>query len=147
LQYTTKGCLASVLEKENTISAFIPNIPYILIVDDDDAILTVVMLLLETEGYTGLGFSSSQKVLPFLEQVGPKHLPAVILLDLMMPGMSGYEIALQLSQREQYANIPVVIMTADNRVQSASVVPGSADFISKPFQMATLLSKVGHNLT
>lgn len=123
-----------------------PNSPYVLIVDDDEAIVSVLMFLLETEQHAGVGLSNSKNVLPFLQQAGPQHLPSVILLDLMMPQLSGYEIAARLSQNEQYAHLPIIIMTADSRVRSADLVAGAHDWVAKPFQLDALLTKLEHYL-
>jgi CheY-like chemotaxis protein len=142
MQYTSMGSVTSVVEQEQGKQWFVPESPYALIVDDDDAILSVVMLLLEMEGYAGLGVSDSQEVEPFLERALPDHLPTVILLDLMMPVVSGYDIALNLSQHEKFAHIPIIIMTADNRVKSASAIQGAADLVNKPFQIQPLLQKL-----
>lgn len=147
MQYTSMGSVTAEVEQEQGKNWFVPESPYALIVDDDDAILSVVMLLLEMEGYAGLGVSNSQEVLPFLEYALPDHLPAVILLDLMMPVVSGYEIALNLSRHEKFAHIPIIVMTADNRVQSVSAVRGATDLINKPFQIQLLLEKLNLYLT
>ncbi|MEO8970944.1 MAG: response regulator [Ktedonobacteraceae bacterium] len=147
MQYTSKGSATAVVEHEQGKQWFIPESPYALIVDDEVAILSVVMLLLEMEGYAGLGISNSQEVLPFLEYVEPEHLPTVILLDLMMPVISGYDIALNLSQHEKFACIPIVIMTADNRVQSVSAIQGATVLINKPFQIQQLLENFNLYLT
>lgn len=142
MQYTSMGSVTTEVEREQGKSWFVPESPYALVIDDDDAILSVVMLLLEMEGYVGLGVANSQEVLPFLEYALPDHLPAVILLDLMMPVVSGYEIALNLTRHEKFAHIPIIVMTADNRVQSASAVPGAIGLINKPFQIQLLLEKL-----
>jgi CheY-like chemotaxis protein len=135
------------LKSAYAASITLPDHPYALVIDDDDAILSVVMLLLESEEFAGVGLSDSQKVLPFLRQVDTRHLPSVILLDLMMPIVSGYDIAAQLAQDNRLSRIPIVVMTADNRVRGASAVPGATDWISKPFQINTLLSKLENYLT
>ncbi|HYK86244.1 MAG TPA: response regulator [Ktedonobacteraceae bacterium] len=142
MQFISVGNTSTISESQFTTPGFVPDSPYALVVDDDDAILSVVMLLLETEDHAAIGFSDSTKVIPFLEQKERAHLPAVVLLDLMMPVVSGYEIAARLSQDARYASIPIIIMTADNRVKGASAVPGASDWIGKPFQMATLLAKL-----
>ena len=134
---------------DNEIASLcIPDEPYILIVDDDQAILSVVMLLLETEGYTSLGFSDSQKVLPFLRELHmtEQRLPSVVLLDLMMPVVSGYDIAAFMKENEWTAHVPVVIMTADHRVTGIQAVPGASDWVSKPFRVEVLLNKLGSYL-
>ena len=123
----------------------IPEESYVLVVDDDAAILSVVMLLLETEGYTSLGFSDSTKVLPFMEELQKtgQSLPSVILLDLMMPVVSGYDIATAVKTNEWSKQTPIIIMTADHRITSSSDIPGASDWVSKPFRVEVLLDKLG----
>lgn len=146
--YSTSGGSSSVLLKNSQIASIpVPEHPYALVVDDDEAILSVVMLLLESEEFAGIGLSDSQKVLPFLQENSTRHLPSVILLDLMMPVVSGYDIAAQLSNDDRLSRIPIVVMTADNRVRNASAIQGAADWIGKPFQINTLLSKLENYLT
>jgi CheY-like chemotaxis protein len=124
--------------------------PYILVVDDDQSILSMLMSLLESEGYSCVGFSESQEVLPFLQEMGKRgerHLPALILLDLMMPKVSGYDIARWLSEHEPYNHIPILVITADARVRDKSSVPGAEDILLKPFQIDALITKVEHYLS
>ncbi len=142
MQYTSIGNVATIIESENMLATIIPESPYALVVDDDEAILSVVMLLLETEGYTGLGFSDSTKVIPFLEQVETQHLPHVILLDLMMPLCQAMKLPLLSRNTHVLASIPIIIMTADNRVKSASTVPGATDRAVNYFQCITF-DKIG----
>lgn len=134
-------------EENYTTLPEVPDAPYVLIVDDDEAIISVLMVLLETENYVGVGLSDSKQVLPFLQRASSQRLPSVILLDLMMPNLSGYEIAAHLSKSVEFAQLPVIIMTADSRVHSASVVAGARDWIAKPFQLDSLLTKLEYYLT
>ena len=137
----------SIPEEENyAVLPAVPDSPYVLVVDDDEAIITVLMFLLESENYAGVGISESKKVMPFLQQARSQRLPAVVLLDLMMPGLSGYEIAAHLSHSQDYAHLPIIIMTADNRVRSASAVSGARDWVAKPFQLDGLLTKLEYYL-
>ena len=137
-----------VVEDVSEIPAFVYEKPYVLVVDDEPSILSVILMVLEAEGYNGIGFSNSQKVIPFFEHIVTAdkqkglHLPSVMMLDLMMPVVSGYKIAAQLSQKEETAKVPIIVLTADYRVSSASAVPGASDFLSKPFRITTLLAKV-----
>ena|SRR5258708_7777823 len=133
-------------EESYAVLPAVPDSPYVLIVDDDEAIISVLIFLLETENYVGVGISDSKKVLSFLQQAASQRLPAVVLLDLMMPGPSGYEIAARLSQTEEYRHLPIIIMTADGRVRSASVVSGASDWVAKPFQLDSLLTKLEYYL-
>jgi CheY-like chemotaxis protein len=121
--------------------------PYVLVIDDDKRILDVIQSLLEMEGYNGIGISDSLKVPAFLNALPDHELPAVILLDLMMPGLSGHEIATLLSQIERYRHIPIIIMTANSRVQSCDGIQGAVDFVTKPFRLDPLLAKLQVYLT
>src|SRR5260370_23367313 len=103
------------------------------------------MSLLETEGYSSVGFAESQWVLPFLQEMGKRgerHLPALILLDLMMPVVSGYDIARWLSEHEPYDHIPILVITDDARVHHKSDLHGAQDILLKPFQIDVLLTLV-----
>lgn len=139
----------TIIDDETCVFSDIPiHCPYVLVVDDDPGILSVVLLLLETEGYPTLGLSDSHKVQPFFEYLATTgkekgiQLPSVVLLDLMMPMVSGYDIAAWLSQRDETATLPIVIMTADHRVSDIQTIPGATDLLSKPFQILSLLSKL-----
>jgi CheY-like chemotaxis protein len=144
MQYAGVGTTSLLADKQSfqRVSAHAIDAPYVLVVDDDEAIVSVIMFLLETEGHGGIGISNSLKVLDFLDTLEINHLPSVILLDLMMPGLSGYEIAKTLSQNERYQPIPIIIMTADSRVQGSSAIEGAIDYIAKPFHLDPLLVKL-----
>ena len=146
MHYTSRGNPTIFIDDEYSEAEH----PYVVVVDDDESIVSVIMLLLETEGYTGIGFSESEQVLPFLEGIGKhgkQHLPSLILLDLMMPKVSGYEIACWLSEHVSYSHIPILVMTADARIRDKSAVPGAADWLGKPFQIDTLITKLEHYLS
>src|SRR5437763_4790338 len=130
----------------STISDQLLRSPYVLVVDDDEAIVSVLLLLLEGEGLSGIGITDSRNVFPFLSQRETDQFPSVILLDLMMPVLSGYEIASKLSQSERYRHLPIIIMTADGRVRSASSVQGAIDYVAKPFQIDALMTKLKSHL-
>jgi len=145
MQYTSMGRTALVSGEECIGTPVSGDRPYVLVIDDNPAITSVIMLTLEMEGYTGISISDSKKVLPFLQQIEAditKLMPAVILLDLMMPGVSGYDISAQLAQHPHLAHIPIIIMTADCRVHTASAVPGATDLLSKPFPVDYLPTKL-----
>ncbi len=149
MQYTSMGNPILSLDDESSIPQAETEYPYILVVDDDQSIVSMLLSLLETEGYGCVGFSESRLVLPFLQEMGKRgvrHLPTLLLLDLMMPGVSGYDIARWLSEHEPYHQIPIVVITADARVRDKSDVPGTQDLLLKPFQIDALLTLVEHYL-
>ena|SRR5215469_14444090 len=145
MQYTNEGRTTVIWDEENVGIPAIADRPYVLVVDDDPAIISVVMLILEMEDYAGFSISDGRQVLPFLSHIeadATRRMPSVILLDLMMPGLSGYEVAAMLAQHTGFACIPIIIMTADYRVRTASAVPGATDLLSKPFPVSALLTKL-----
>jgi CheY-like chemotaxis protein len=149
MQYTSMGNSILSLDDGSSIPQAETEYPYILVVDDDQSIVSMLLSLLETEGYSCVGFSESRLVLPFLQEMGKRgvrHLPTLLLLDLMMPGVSGYDIARWLSEHEPYHQIPIVVITADVRVRDKSDVPGTQDLLLKPFQIDALLTLVEHYL-
>ena len=70
------------------------------------------------------------------------RLPSVILLDLMMPGISGYEIVSWLSTHEWSAHIPIIIMSADPAALEINPMREVTDWLSKPFEIDVLLAKL-----
>jgi CheY-like chemotaxis protein len=149
MMYSSPGHPVLSIEDASSIPPAETEQPYILAVDDEQSILSLLMSLLESEGYSCVAFVGGQWVLPFLQEMGKRgkrHLPALLLLDLMMPGVSGYDIARWLSEHEPYNQIPILVITADARVHDTSVVPGAQDILLKPFQIEALLTLVEHFL-
>ena len=116
----------------------------ILVVDDTPANLHVLMELLETAGYTMLAARSGERAL----RIAARANPNLILLDVMMPEMDGYEVCRRLKADAQTASIPVVFVTADARDDVAAAVreAGGVGVLSKPYAQADLLEMVRANL-
>lgn len=112
----------------------------ILIVDDTPANLHVLMELLEPAGYAVLAARSGAKAL----NIAAKALPDLVLLDVNMPEMDGYEVCRRLKADKQTSGIPVVFVTADGRqeVETAIREAGGVDVLHKPYDQADLLETV-----
>ena len=112
----------------------------ILVVDD---VQSNVLLLKALLGREGFGIVYAMNGTEALEKVKSEH-PDLILLDVMMPDMDGFEVAGRLKVEPEQAEIPIIFLTALN--DSASVVKGfqlgANDFISKPFRREELLIRV-----
>jgi signal transduction histidine kinase len=117
----------------------------ILIVDD---VPINIRMLHETlkDLYTLTAASSGEKALKFLEK---DMLPDLILLDIMMPEMDGYEVCRKIKQNERWANIPVIFISAKaetlDKVKAFEV--GGVDYITKPFEPAEVIARVKTHLT
>ncbi len=121
----------------------IKNRPVVLLVDDEQDILDTFSLILRTEGIEGITtLSDSREVLPFLAERGA----ALVVLDLAMPYMSGFELLLKI--REDYPDIPVIISTGANDIETAvkCMKNGAIDYLVKPLETAIFVSAVKKNL-
>ena len=113
----------------------------IVCIEDDIEMIDLVKLILTRKGYEVVGAVGGLAGLETIEQVKPD----LVLLDLMMPDMDGWEVFQQLRANEQTKNIPVIVVTA--KAQSIDKVLGLHiakvdDYITKPFGPSELLSSV-----
>jgi putative two-component system response regulator len=111
----------------------------ILVVDDSATNLAIAEEAL-TDSFNVMTFSSAEKMFPVLEKITPD----LILLDIEMPGMNGFEAMMQLKANDSFAKIPVVFLTAmtDAANKAFGIELGAAGFISKPFSAAELLNQI-----
>lgn len=113
--------------------------PVVLVVDDDPAIVGFVEMALSDEGYRVETASNGREALEEIE----KDKPSVILLDLTMPVMNGYEFFTELKKRRNGSGmIPVVVMTAGQRAKEAANEMGASGYLPKPFQLDDLIECV-----
>lgn len=117
----------------------------ILIVDDVMSNVLLLKVLLTNEKFTIATASNGRQA---LEQV-EKENPDLVLLDVMMPDMSGFEVAQHLKSNPNTADIPIIFLTALN--STADIVKGfqvgANDFISKPFNKEELIIRVTHQIS
>ena len=104
----------------------------VLVVDDDIEIRETLTHLLEVEGYTVLGAANGVQA---LAQLRAGH-PNVMLLDLMMPVMSGWEVIEELRESGEITNIPIIVI-------SAMCAPDARACLRKPVDLNELLTLVG----
>ena len=116
----------------------------ILIVDDNPENLTVLGELL-CDIYRVRAANSGARALQLARQEPP---PDLILLDVMMPGMSGYEVLHQLRTASETREIPVIFLTAMNSEddEQRGLVMGAVDYITKPLRQAIVLARVATHL-
>jgi CheY-like chemotaxis protein len=110
----------------------------ILVVDDEPAILDMIAELLRYEGYQVVTTSEGSVALA-QAKLDP---PALILLDLMMPGMSGWQVIAALKASPQTRSIPVVLVSARRDLPATAAELEVVTFLAKPFDIDELLSIV-----
>lgn len=111
----------------------------ILVVDDVMDNLILLQTVLEAEGYN-VELADNGKVALELVQFSP---PDLILLDVMMPDMDGYEVTQRIRQNSGLPYIPIVLVTAHEELKAVEGQNlGAADFIRKPIDFDELLAKV-----
>ncbi len=117
----------------------------ILIVDDNASNLKLLFDYLTSSGYETLIAEDGEEALVHAE----KAMPGIILLDIMMPGIDGFETCRRLKQKESTKEIPVIFMTAltgtVDKVRGFKT--GAVDYVTKPFQQEEVLSRITAHLT
>ena len=118
--------------------------PRILVVDDSAETLNILLHALKDD-YTVIGARNGDKALRLAEAKPP---PDLILLDIMMPGMDGYQVCRRLKADVATRPIPVIFLTAleEEEAETAGLNMGAADYIRKPIRMVTLRLRVKQQL-
>jgi DNA-binding response OmpR family regulator len=116
----------------------------IMVVDDDPNSLDIVRTYLEARGYSVATAINGEEALAKLEEVRP----ALILLDVMMPGMDGWEVARIVKNHPDFGDVRIVMLTArsDFADKHEGLRAGADDYIVKPIQLEELADRVSRNL-
>ena len=111
----------------------------IMIVDDEPDILFTVGQMLEISGYEVIKAVNGDDCLKKLNEIRPD----LVLLDIMMPGMSGWDVAAKIKENPKWSDIPIVFVTAKGDAMSVGMGNMAAeDYITKPFDIMDLKSRV-----
>ena len=112
---------------------------HILVIEDDADMARSVCDVLEAMGYGIISVESGRAALEYL-----RHgvLPSLILLDMMMPEMDGWQFRAEQQRLSRAAEIPVVVVTADGRAPSKAASIQADGWVEKPFAIATLLGEI-----
>ena len=121
------------------------NVYTILIVDDNSNNLKVLAGVLKIAGYDFRMAKSGQQALNILEKTSPD----LILLDIQMPDMDGFETCLKIKENKNLAQIPVIFLTANTDAESVNKAfkSGGVDFVTKPFNTGELLARIQTHIT
>jgi DNA-binding response OmpR family regulator len=117
----------------------------VLIVDDEIDSLKLIGLLLESKGYQIVAAQNGERAI----EKALQEPPDLVILDVMMPGMSGYEVCRRLRTNPQTATIPILMFTAKTQVMDKVIgfEAGADEYLTKPIQPAELLDRVEMLLT
>jgi CheY-like chemotaxis protein len=118
--------------------------PTVMVVDDDEFQRMLIGKLLQAEHYHIVFASDGIEALNLLRKLHPD----LILMDVMMPDMDGMETTRRLKAAPRFAKTPVIMVTSksEGKVVIDSLKSGAMDFVVKPFDRATLISKINHAL-
>ncbi|HEX8471950.1 MAG TPA: phosphate regulon transcriptional regulator PhoB [Brevundimonas sp.] len=114
--------------------------PYILVMEDEDALATLLQYNLEKEGYDVVIASDGEEGLVQIDE----RQPDLVLLDWMLPKVSGIEVCRRLRGRAETRNLPIIMLTArgeeTDRVRGLDT--GADDYLTKPFSMVELIARI-----
>lgn len=112
----------------------------ILAVDDETDVVLIVKTALQAEGFQVDTAHNGRDALAAVRE----QKPDVILLDVMMPGMSGFDVMRELKADDSTATIPIIMLTglSERKKIQEALVGGTNYYIVKPFEMTELISKV-----
>lgn len=118
--------------------------PTVMVVEDEEALALLLKYNLQKEGYDVVIESRGNRVLGQVE----KTCPSVILLDWMLPELSGVEICKLIRSKPDIKNIPIIMLTAkgqeEDKIKGLSA--GADDYVTKPFSVPELMARVKANL-
>jgi two-component system sensor histidine kinase ChiS len=118
--------------------------PLILLVDDEPVNITLLECLLRSEGYDTVSATSGMQALTLAKTLNPD----LVVLDIMMPEMNGFEVCQQLREHPNLQTLPIIFLTAldDDSSKLRSLEVMGDDFLTKPFKNSLLLSKIANIL-
>ena len=117
--------------------------PCVLVVDDEEDIRSMIRLALELKGYWVVEASDGEDA---LRQLREGTRPGLILLDLMMPGLNGWDFRDQQLKDPELAEIPVLVFTGDTRITQKVLELGAAGYVKKPVGFHSLQAVVEKHL-
>lgn len=112
----------------------------IWLVEDEEDILALIYYNLQKEGYLVTGFHSAEEMFA----VADESLPDLLILDVMLPGIDGFEVCRRLKKKERFAGVPILMLTA--RGEESDIISGlelgADDYLTKPFSPRVLTARV-----
>ena len=110
----------------------------ILVIDDDADIGTMIKLMLEYKGYAVTVSDRAEKA----QEILRNNTVDLVIMDMLLSGTNGIDICERLKQNKTTSHIPVMMISAHPNAKEICMKAGADDFISKPFDMQDMLSKI-----
>jgi two-component system phosphate regulon response regulator PhoB len=114
--------------------------PYVLVMEDEDALATLLSYNLEKEGYRVVVAADGEEGMLQIEE----RLPDLVLLDWMLPKLSGIEVCRRIRGKSETRNMPIIMLTArgeeSDRIRGLDT--GADDYLTKPFSMSELIARI-----
>ena len=114
----------------------------ILVVDDEEQLALAVKIRLQSRGFQVTTCSDGKQALEQIE----KDRPDLVILDVLMPVMDGYSCVREINSRFGRSKIPVIILTARDRMKDLFDLEGIEDYIIKPFDHEDLIARIDRTL-
>lgn len=118
-----------------------PARPVALIIEDDEQIASILQFILQREGYAVELARDGKTAQACVERLAP---PAIVMLDVMLPYVDGYQLLVQMRSRRGWDELPIIILTA--KAQEKDIVraldAGASDYVVKPFKPEELRARV-----
>ena len=113
---------------------------HILVVEDEDDILTLILHHLRKDGYSAVGAADGERGL----RMAAARVPDLVVLDLMLPGMDGMAVCRKIRQDSKLRNTPVLMLTARGEEDDmvSGLEAGADDYVTKPFSNKVLLARI-----
>jgi len=115
--------------------------PLVLVVEDDDHIAQVLRFMLERQGYRVTHLADGRAA---SAHIAAAEAPALILMDVMLPYLDGFELVALVRARPDWNGVPILMLTAKHTERDTvrALDAGANDFVSKPFEPNALLARV-----
>lgn len=111
----------------------------ILVVEDNDDLQILFRLVLESEGYEVAIADNGKDAIRLLEEMQPQ----LVLMDIMMPGVSGIEVSRSIKQQQSYKTLPILLVSAVDRLKEQQLNYSQANgVLYKPFDLDNLLDRI-----
>jgi len=115
----------------------------ILVLDDDTDIGTMIKMMLEYKGYSVTVSERAEQAAEVLQDNGVD----LIIMDMLLSGVNGTDLCIELKKNSSTSHIPVIMISAHPNAKEICLEAGADEFISKPFDMQDILSKIDRLIT